>query len=162
MDADKAANSGMTDMQTQGNSARFQFFLIDSGWNTTCTRIVRENLSMITEFQNDDPLYVLNREQSVALLKRHPHLIGKDPILMARDMNVRGAGRPDDYHGFHLNMGVLWESEKTAEVLRQFLNFLTTHRDSANIDRDIRKKLHRDGLNGAIEVLRSGSEVMVG
>ncbi|MFO1417307.1 MAG: hypothetical protein U1E83_01420 [Methylotetracoccus sp.] len=38
---------------------------------------------MITKFQNNDPLYVLDETQSTALLRRYPHLIGKDPILIA-------------------------------------------------------------------------------
>jgi hypothetical protein len=163
-----AGRSGDTGTETasphagaSGVGPRFQFFLIDSGWNTVCARIVRDNLGMITEFQNDDPFYILTREQSITLLKGHPHLIGKDPILMARDLSARGMTRPDDYHGFHLNLGMLWEPNKAAEVLRQFLNFLSMHRDSANIENDIRRRLHRDGLQGAIEVLRSSSEAML-
>jgi len=141
---------------------RFLFFLIDSGWNTTCTRIVRENLDMITRFQNNDPLYILTREQSIALLKRHPHMIGKDPILLARDLHAGKGQCSNDYHGFHLNMGMVWEPNRAADGLRQFLNFLSTHRHSANIENDIRQKLHRDGIQGAIEVLRQTGESMVG
>lgn len=141
---------------------RFVFFLIDSGWNTTCTRIVRENLDMITRFQNNDPLYILTREQSIALLKRHPHMIGKDPILLARDLHAGKGQCSNDYHGFHLNMGMVWEPNRAADGLRQFLNFLSTHRHSSNIENDIRQKLHRDGLQGAIEVLRQTGEAMVG
>lgn len=141
---------------------RFQFFLIDSGWNTTCARIIRENLDMVTRFQNDDPLYILSKEQSVELLKRHPHMIGKDPILLARDLKAGQGHCSQDYHGFHLNLGMLWEPNKAADGLRSFLNFLSNHRHSSNIENDIKEKLHQDGVQGAIEVLRQGSEAMVG
>ena len=141
---------------------RFQFFLIDSGWNTTCARIIRENLDMVTRFQNDDPLYILSKEQSVELLKRHPHMIGKDPILLARDLRAGQGHCSQDYHGFHLNLGMLGEPNKAADGLRNFLNFLSNHRHSSNIESDIKQKLHQDGLQGAIEVLRQGGEAVVG
>ena len=141
---------------------RFQFFLIDSGWNTTCARIIRDNLDMITRFQNDDALYILTREQSVELLKRHPHMIGKDPVLLARDLKAGQGQNSQDYHGFHLNLGILWEPNKAAEGLRSFLNFLSNHRHSNNIETDIKAQLHRDGIQGAIEVLRQGGEAMIG
>jgi hypothetical protein len=157
-----ALEADMVEASAPSSTPRFLFFLIDSGWNTTCTRIVRENLDMITRFQNDDPLYILTREQSIALLKRHPHMIGKDPILLARDLHAGKGQCSSDYHGFHLNMGMVWEPNRAADGLRQFLNFLSTHRHSANIENDIRQQLHRDGLQGAIEVLRQTGEPMVG
>lgn len=141
---------------------RFHFFIIDSGWNSSAARVIRDNLDMITRFQNDDPLYVLTKEQSTALMRRHPHLIGKDPILLARDLEARGACAGTEYHGFHLNMGLIRTPDKAVEGLRNFLHFLAAHRRSADIEKDVREELHRQGLQGAIEVLRTGSEAMVG
>ena len=117
---------------------------------------------MVTRFQNDDPLYILSKEQSVELLKRHPHMIGKDPILLARDLKAGQGHCSQDYHGFHLNLGMLGEPNKAADGLRNFLNFLSNHRHSSNIESDIKQKLHQDGLQGAIEVLRQGGEAVVG
>jgi hypothetical protein len=141
---------------------RFHFFLIDSGWDSPAARVIRDNLDMITRFQNDDPLFVLSREQSTALIRRHPHFIGKDPILLARDLEARGARGGSEYHGFHLNLGLLKEPTQVVNALRSFLQFLAHHRHSADIERDIRDQLHRDGVNGAIEVLRLSAESMVG
>lgn len=141
---------------------RFHFFLIDSGWNSAAARVIRDNLDMITRFQNDDPLFVLTREQSTALMRRHPHFIGRDPILLARDLQARGASGGSDYHGFHLNLGLLNEPNKAVQALRKFLHLLATHRQSADIEKDIKERLHRKGLQGAIEVLRAGAESMVG
>jgi hypothetical protein len=141
---------------------RFHFFLIDSGWNSAAARVIRDNLDMITRFQNDDPLFILTREQSTALMRRHPHLIGKDPILLARDLQARGATGDSEYHGFHLNMGLIRNPDKAVEGLRNFLHFLAAHRHSANIEKDVQAQLHRQGLQGAIEVLRAGAESMVG
>ncbi|BBL74398.1 hypothetical protein [Methylomagnum ishizawai] len=141
--------------------ARFHFFLIDSGWDCAAAKVIRDNLDMILQFQNDDPLFVLTREQSTDLIRRNPHFIGKDPILLARDLNaVNQAGRPE-YHGFHLNLGVIKHPSKALAALQEFLAFLAIHRQSPNIEVDIREKLHRDGIKGAIEVIRTGTEIMI-
>jgi hypothetical protein len=124
--------------------------------------VVRDNIDMITRFQNNDPLFILTREQSTALMRRHPQFIGRDPILLARDLRARGTGGGSEYHGFHLNMGLIREPNKAVEALRKFLHLLTTHRHSADIEKDVKALLHRKGLTGAIEVLRVGSEAMVG
>ncbi len=140
---------------------RFQFFLIDSGWDSPAANVIRQNLRMVTQLQNHDPFYVLSRTQSGEILKRHPHLIGKDPILLARDIHgARYHGRKQ-YHGFHLNLGIIQNLEDALEVLQNFVNFLAVHRKNANIDHLIKQKLHRDGLQGAVEVLRGGSEALV-
>lgn len=144
------------------SAARFHFFLIDSGWNSAAARVVRDNIGMITRFQNNDPLFILDQEQSTALLRRHPHLIGKDPILLARDLQARGASDGSEYHGFHLNIGLIRDPVVAVEGLRKFLHFLAVHRHSGDFEKDIKAKLHREGLRGAIEVLRLGGEALVG
>lgn len=140
---------------------RFNFFLIDSGWDGPVSQAVRNNIHMITRFQNNDPFFILNREQSTAVLRKHPHLIGSDPILIARDVHVRHQPQGKDYHGFHLNMGRIRDASKAVGILHTFLNFLAVHRDSQDIEKNVKEKLHREGLEGAIEVLRSTSESLI-
>jgi len=154
-----AANAPEKSIDPEG--PRFQFFLIDSGWDGAAANVIRQNLRMVTQLQNHDPFYVLTRSQSSEILKRHPHLIGKDPILLARDIHGARYSGHQQYHGFHLNLGIIQKPEDALEVLQTFLNFLAVHRKSANIDRVIKQKLHRDGLQGAVEVLRGGSEALV-
>lgn len=141
---------------------RFHFFIIDSGWNSAAAQVIRDNLEMITRFQDQDPLFILNREQSTALIRSYPNWIGKDPILLARDLKARGASGGSEYHGFHLNMGLIHEPNKAVEGLRKFLHLLAIHRDSADIEHAIKERLHHKGLTGAIEVLRAGSESIAG
>lgn len=156
-----ASKSSAPEKTTDPEGPRFQFFLIDSGWDGGAANVIRQNLRMVTQLQNHDPFYVLTRSQSSEILKRHPHLIGKDPILLARDIHgARYSGR-QQYHGFHLNLGIIQKPEDALEVLQNFLNFLAVHRKNANIDSVIKQKLHRDGLQGAVEVLRGGSEALV-
>lgn len=147
--------------ETAADRARFHFFLIDSGWDGPVPELVRRNLDMITQYQQDDPLFVLTPAQSRQMLKKHPHLIGKDPILLARDLRAGHLHGDEEYHGFHLNLGMIRDPAQALEVLKTFLNFLARHRQSADIEKNIREQLHRDGLQGAIEVLRNGSETLV-
>lgn len=159
---ERIAATPQPDASAAPASSRFQFFLIDSGWNSAAARVIRDNLGMITRFQNNDPLFILDQAQSTALMRRHPHLIGKDPILLARDLQARGAGGATEYHGFHLNLGLVKDPVAAVEGLRKFLHFLAIHRHSLNIETDVQHQLHQAGLRGAIEVLRLGGEAMVG
>ncbi|MEY4685950.1 MAG: hypothetical protein RLZ25_2409 [Pseudomonadota bacterium] len=159
--AEKEHTAIAPEKKSDPEGPRFQFFLIDSGWDGPAAHVIRQNLRMVTQLQNHDPFYVLTRSQSSEILKRHPHLIGKDPILLARDIHgARYHGRKQ-YHGFHLNLGIIQNPEDALEVLQNFVNFLAVHRKNANIEHLIKQKLHRDGLQGAVEVLRGGSEQLV-
>lgn len=137
---------------------RFHFFLIDSGWKSTAARVVRENFSMIREFQNDDPLYVLSREQSVKLIRDNPDLIGKDPIILVHDLQARGGRGESGYHGFRLCLGLIKNSQQALKAMQEFLRFVHNHRSCADIELAIRQRLHRQGLEGAIEVIREGAQ----
>jgi hypothetical protein len=153
------ANSGV---KTPVPQPRFRFFIVDSGWNSPAARVIRENFEKIREFQDGDPLYVLSQAQSTEILRRNPHFIGKDPIIFVRDMNARGPADGDEYHGFHLNLGVIKDPIKALAALQEFLNFLAAHRHSLDIERDVRQKLHRDGFLGMIEVIREGAKDAMG
>ena len=137
---------------------RFHFFLIDAGWKSASAQVVRDNFRMIREFQNHDPLYVLTREQSVAFIRANPGLIGKDPILLVHDLQARGGKGESGYHGFQLCLGLLKKPEQALKGLQQFLRFIAEHRKSADIEKDILENLHRRGLEGAIQVIREGSQ----
>ncbi len=140
---------------------RFHYFIIDAGWKSHAARVLRENFQMIREFENHDPLYVLTREQSIALIRANPDLIGKDPILLVHDLHARGGRGPSGYHGFRLCLGVMRNAEQALRAMQQFLRFIADHRHSPDIEQDIRKQLHRNGMEGAIEVIREGAQEMM-
>lgn len=137
---------------------RFHFFIIDAGWKSAAARVIRENFHMIREFQNNDPLYILNREQSVDLIRANPELIGKDPIILVHDLHAQGGRGESGYHGFRLCLGLIKNSQQALNAMQEFLRFVQNHRQSADIEKDIRKKLHRQGLEGAIDVIREGAQ----
>lgn len=137
---------------------RFRIFVIDSGWKSPAAQVLRDNFSMIHTFQDRDPFYVLSRKQSQDIIRRNPVLIGKDPIILVRDLERYMNEDGQEFHGFHLNLGLIHRPVWVLDALRQFLQFLTEHRSSRNIEQDIRKKLHLDGLIGTIEVIRAGAQ----
>jgi hypothetical protein len=143
------------------HAPRFHFFIIDTGWKSVSAKVIRDNFHMIREFQNSDPLYVLSREQSIALVRANPDLIGKDPIILVHDLHAKGGRGDSGYHGFRLCLGLIKNAGKALNAMQEFLRFVHHHRRSANIEKDIRQRLHRQGLEGAIEVIREGaSELM--
>jgi hypothetical protein len=143
-------------------SPRFHFFVIDSGWNSAAAKVLRENFHMIHEFRSQDPLFVLDNQQSIALLRKYPDLIGKDPILSVHDLQAVGGRGLSGYHGFRLCLGTLHQPAKALYALQEFLRFVAAHRHSSDIEQDVRKRLHRQGLEGAIEVVRESAELMAG
>ena len=133
---------------------RFHFFVIDSGWKTEPSEVLRDNFHMIRVFQNSDPLYMLTREQSITLIHANPDLIGKDPILLVHDLHAQGGQGETGYHGFRLCLGLINNAQQALAVLQKFLRFVQQHRGSEDIEKHIRDKLHRKGLESAIEVIR--------
>ena len=51
---------------------RFHIFLIDTGWSTAVSKLVRSHLPLLYEYQSQDSLYLLTPEQSVEILKLDP------------------------------------------------------------------------------------------
>jgi hypothetical protein len=164
--APEAALAAAAALESSGRKPRFHFFVIDAGWESVPATVLRENLGMIREFlrefQNDDSLYVLPREQSIALLQQNPDLIGKDPVILVHDLHAEGGQGESGYHGFRLCMGLLNKPEMAMYGLQRFLRFISEHRKSQDIEADIRKRLQKKGLEGAISVIREGTQEAVG
>jgi hypothetical protein len=146
---------------TGGQSPRFHFFVIDTGWKTESGQVLRENFHMIRIFQNNDPLYVLSREQSIALVRANPDLIGKDPIILVHDLHAQGGRGESGYHGFRLCLGLIKEGPQALAALQKFLRFVQHHRHSENIEKHIREQLHRKGLESIIEVVRESASTLM-
>ena len=140
---------------------RFHYFIIDAGWKSHSAKVLRENFHMIREFENHDVLYVLTREQSIELIRANPVLLGKDPILLVHDLHAKGGRGPSGYHGFRLCLGAIKSPEQALQALQEFLRFISDHRKSPSIEKDLQRRLHREGLEGAIEVIREGAGEMM-
>jgi hypothetical protein len=131
---------------------RFDIFLIDTGWNGAISKMVRTHLPLIYEYQKQDSLYLLTHEQSVEVLKHDTDLIGHDPTIVFYDRF--GAG---NYRGFRLNLGLLRNAEQALARLQEFIRFVAANRAVAHLEREVRRELHREGVEGIIKLLRETS-----
>jgi hypothetical protein len=114
---------------------------------------LHENFEMLSALQQGDPIYVLDREKSLALARSHPDLMGKSPIIAVHDLKVlrnRGTG---GFHGFRLHLGLMRTEQQALLALQASVRFLATHRQSADLEAQIRRDLRREGIIGAIEII---------
>ena len=141
---------------------RFNFFLIDTGWNESVSKLVHKHFPTILHHHNPhDLLYILSPEQSVEVLKQAPYEIGHDPIILVYDLFAPSTNNARNYKGFRLALGLIRHPEQAMARLQEFFKFLVMHRTSTQLDREIRRSLHREGFQGMIKVLReSTTEVL--
>jgi hypothetical protein len=132
---------------------RFRIFIIDSGWNSPAHKVLQENFGLIRELQKDDPIYVLSKEQSIEFMRHHQERIGREPIIAVHDLAAIDKSGTADFHGFRLHLGILRTPQQALLALQNFTRFLSTHRQSADLEAEIRTDLRREGLAGAIEII---------
>jgi hypothetical protein len=133
--------------------ARFHIFVIDTGWNSAASKVVKQHLDMIRDLNIDEEVYVLDRATSIALLRYYPLQVGRDPIIAVHDLRPRHRHRTKHTHGFRMHLGILDSEEQVLGALKMFARFMVTHRNAADIDSLVRQDLHRQGLAGAIQII---------
>lgn len=151
--AETVATSAEAGVPEDDEKPRFRIFIVDSGWNHCASKVLRENLNLIHALTHEDPIYVLDSDKSIALLRRNKALIGHDPIISVHDLYATGKRGPGDVHGFRLHLGLLHSDKQALSALKMFARFLATHRDAKDLDAEVRLKLNGDGLAGAIEIV---------
>lgn len=132
---------------------RFRIFIIDSGWNTVARRGLRHNFALIRRLHEEDPIYLLSRKKSRDFIHRHRSLIGRDPIIAVHDLGAIEQHGSAGFHGFHLHLGILRTPRQALTALQAFARFLRTHRQSPDLETDIRSELRREGILGSFEIL---------
>jgi hypothetical protein len=136
---------------------RFDIFLIDTGWNTGVSKLVRSHLPQLYEYQRQDTLYILTPEQSVELMRHAPEVIGRDPIVAVYDHYAVHDGTHGNYRGFRLNLGLIRHPEQALLRLQEFIRFLALHRTAHCLQGEVQHELHREGLKGMVKILREAS-----
>jgi hypothetical protein len=143
------------------DETRFNFFLIDTGWNEPVSKVVHKNFALIQKHLPHALLFVLDADQSVEILRHLPEAIGHDPMILVYDLYAPNAARPTNYKGFRLSLGLLRHPQQALARLQEFVRFIVVHRQSENLEREVRRELHREGIEGMIKVLReSTTEVL--
>jgi len=139
--------------RTEAAAPRFRIFIIDSGWNSVGHKVLQENFALIRDLQKEDPIYVLSREQSIEFLRHHPERIGKEPTIGVHDLAAMAKSGTTEFHGFRLHLGLMRTPQQALLALQSFVRFLSTHRQSTDLEAEIRADLRREGLAGAIDII---------
>lgn len=143
---------------------RFDFFLVDTGWNAAVSKVVRTQLRSLFDvggYHEHDHLYELSPQQSAVVLGRAPENIGCDPTIIVYDLYGSIQVRSGNYHGFRLNLGLMRHPEQALARLQELTRFIAIHRTAERLDREVRRELHREGFEGIVKVLRETSLEML-
>jgi hypothetical protein len=139
---------------------RFDIFLIDTGWNAPISKIVRTHLRSLFDiggYHTHDSLYELTPQQSAEILKHDPVLIGCDPTIIVYDLYGCTHSKSGGYRGFRLNLGLMRHPEQAMARLQEFVRFIAMNRCAEQLDREVRRELHREGIEGIVKILRETS-----
>ena len=107
--------------RTEAAAPRFRIFIIDSGWNSPAHKVLQENFGLIRDLQKDDPIYVLNREQSIEFIRHHPERIGREPTIAVHDLAAMDKSGTTDFHGFRLHLGLMRTPQQALLALQNFV-----------------------------------------
>jgi hypothetical protein len=143
---------------------RFNVFLIDTGWNAPVSKIVRTHVRSLFDiggYHTHDNLYELSPQQSAEILKHDPVLIGCDPTIIVYDLYGCNQATAGGYRGFRLNLGLMRHPEQAMARLQEFVRFIAFNRCAERLDREVRRELHREGLEGIVKLLRETSVEML-
>jgi hypothetical protein len=140
---------------------RFRIFIVDSGWNHPASKVLHENFDLIHALTHEDPIYVLSHDQSVHLLRKKKSLIGHDPIISVHDLYATGKRGPKDVHGFRLHLGLLDSETEVLTALKSFARFIGTHRNAPDLDASVRRKLNKQGIAGAFEIVGGAATALL-
>ena len=133
-------------------ASRFCIFIVDSGWNSVARRVLRHNFALIRRLHKGDPIYLLSRKKSTEFIRRHRSLIGRDPIIAVHDLTAMAWHGTAGFHGFHLHLGIQRPPRQALVALQAFARFLAKHRQSADLEAEVRTELRREGFQGAVEI----------
>jgi hypothetical protein len=142
------------------DTKRFNIFLVDTGWNAPVSRMVRAHLRSLFDiggYHEHDSLYELSPQQSSVILGHDPVLIGCDPTIIVYDLYGCTHEKARGYRGFRLNLGLIRQPEQAMARLQEFVRFVAINRCAERLDREVRRELHREGIEGIVKILRETS-----
>lgn len=135
---------------------RFHIFVIDTRWNSVASKVLQENMGLISDLNSDDLVYFVDRDNSVALLRKYGSQIGRDPIICVHDLRPIHRRRLIHTHGFRMHLGILRKESQVLAALQTFARFIRVNRMQTDVEAAVRRTLRHEGLAGAIEIMGGG------
>ena len=137
------------------NSRVLEVFLVDSGWNNEVGKAVRENLPVFADYLHGQRFYVLSEEQSLEFIRKHPSLVGADPILIVLDREAARQKNPKGY-GFRLCLGHMRNPEAAISMLKWAIQ-LSMASNGPQMSTIVKESGHRQTIQGTIELIGEGT-----
>jgi hypothetical protein len=149
--AQKASSSLGSTKETPAR--KLDVYVIDAGWNQKMTQVIKEHFQRFEALLFErDRVYLLDAKQSTEVLRANPSLVGKDPVVVVLDSDSwvenRKSGR-----GFRCCLGLMKSTEAAKDMLVTLSQILLDTEKCKNIDKAFRKEIHREGINGAVEII---------
>ena len=150
------ANPALSAVVPSTTSSRIlDVFLVDSGWNNDVGKAVRENLPVFAEYLHGQRFYVLSEEQSLEFIRKHPSLVGADPILIVLDREASRQKNPKGY-GFRLCLGHMRNPEAAISMLKWAIQ-LSMASNGPQMSTIVKESGHRQTIQGTIELIGEGT-----
>jgi hypothetical protein len=143
------------------DTPRFHIFLIDTGWNRPVSEALRSQFNLFRAYHPKDPLYILTQEQSFRVLQGAPEHISLDPIIVVYNLHSPAHAKGEsagNYRGFRLNLGLFKNPEQALQRFQHFVRFIAVHRASDSLLSDVRREMHREGLENLVKIMGEASE----
>jgi hypothetical protein len=64
----------------------------------------------------------------------------------------------ENYRGFRLNLGLFKNPEQALQRLQHFMRFIAVNRTSDSLISEVRREMHREGLENLIKIMGEASE----
>jgi hypothetical protein len=130
-------------------------FLVDSGWNNEVGKAIRENLPVFADYLFGQRFYILSEEQSLEFIRKHPSLVGADPILIVLDKEAVKQRNPKGF-GFRLCLGHMRNPEAAISMLKWAIQ-LSMAASGPQMCKIIKESGHRQTIQGTIELIGEGT-----
>ncbi len=137
------------------NARVLDVFLVDSGWNNEVGKAVRENLPVFADYLHGQRFYVLSEEQSLEFIRKHPSLVGADPILIVLDREAARQKNPKGF-GFRLCLGHMRNPEAAISMLKWAIQ-LSMASNGPQMSTIVKESGHRQTIQGTIELIGEGT-----
>jgi hypothetical protein len=95
-------------------------------------------------------------------MRHHQGRIGRDPIIAVHDLAVMDQSGTNDFHGFRLHLGLERAPQQALLALQNFVRFLSTQHQSADLDEEACADPGREALGGSVEVMMRHEATEIG
>lgn len=132
---------------------RFDIYVIDTKWNRRLSGVLHKYVALMeTYLAESNNCYILDQQQSIEILKVNHEYVGRDPMLIVYDSDAAIEGRKSG-SGFRCCLGTLRSAEAAADLLACLLQIILDHNKSARLADAVRREVHKEGIDGAIEII---------